>query len=1358
MTTVARQIIATSVCRGSPSPLASKHPEEDIAPLPTPSPTSYSHAEQQSGHQKPVKTKTVSFSDNRSLPPPPPARTTSSRTSAIPSYKEEVVLLRDKEKQSSPIREETSNSRDLRRLSSSSDMDGSVMSSDGAGYLRQRSNTESQATLSANRDARLPKKAQDKSNGRIINRYNKAQARPIHNKFSMSQPHLNLSELQDFVRPNDRIKKSMFFSDENQDEQDGSFGEDYGSGYQPTLMKISRGTVQKHAVAVTTPIVPPAIVSKLNRAGSDPNILETKSTSPSPKPSPVPKQEPAREPSGKRERLGSVNGTNDTGSLTGSSSIARAYREYLMEKIEKEKHAKSLSPSPSASSADDTPTQGHTHHSNDNSLSAKMQNITPDQLHALDMPDRAFYPRILAPTGTNMDYSQQNQQSVHYNGGASQSVPVQSFQTTTPNSIVANGASNVQYNSFAYATLPRNRQDLNQVQGVNMASQFRAQSVSELYTPQAGNLHSSIGGDHSGQAQAVGSRNLSASQGAVNQLHYPSQGAHETGYLRSQDTPSSERSSEHNWREESLNSQFGGSYSSNVSSLSSSTPNPYSPDSQIDGPGPAAVGTRMGGHNSDESRLDWLPRGVLPQARKPQQTASSHNTTPPGKKSLVAAALEKLTGQNSVNGVRKNIKPPVMPKPVQARRNGAVGKSQNIQEKSAYNVSAQSNVQLSPQHLSRSKHRAQQISTNLLDIRETDEQETKTVRKSSTSEIKFSEYVSINATQFPKRVKISKGFCTGSTEVTMSQGEEFDLHFVQQIKTAHMLDSNDVHYNIPLNSAAKFSVLYNPFGVEKVAMMGFQFKTAAVLMDLKNPPNVVAATLRFDGGRPESSVEPGEILILDGIKNVFHGRLLKAFSLKRNTMKYLDERCAGNFTTLPASIKMTLAQVYEHSMPLPQKVMLYPTSIMAKSIPASLQTSPMLLKQFSMSKTVIATTLTSPVENIPITNLPAISIFLDLDIEVNEVFRTQREVLMMQKRTQSLLDNLSDVPITPYVNMPSTASYVAQCALLQSLDPKLEKYNVETLTPNSITMPPKFMRKSSLKSVSSSGSEVQIEVAVDRNTELRLRLMESNYESLLSKVLAMSEHFKQVSIKVDQVHTYLSKAHSAMDRHRQKQRELERRHSSRSSLSRQHSGESTATSSHPTAPSGGNGYVHSRLRPKHSTEFESEGSGSRSPNDDVFTTKPLSGPRAKPPTLPKPKILQDGIRKRANSANRIRVTRTPSGEHVNEIERGRTSGSVVPIKDVVRRGDSSPILPTTPRALSKSSSSSRDSIDLKDYLLDIPPKGGKKVSEQLQSGSGKEQFHEEMGLDLEEIDAMTDWCSQVEDELTQLYNESILNS
>ena len=169
--------------------------------------------------------------------------------------------------------------------------------------------------------------------------------------------------------------------------------------------------------------------------------------------------------------------------------------------------------------------------------------------------------------------------------------------------------------------------------------------------------------------------------------------------------------------------------------------------------------------------------------------------------------------------------------------------------------------------------------------------------------------------------------------------------------------------------------------------------------------------------------------------------------------------------------------------------------------------------------------------------------------------------------------------------------------------------------------------------------------------------MESNYESLLSKVLAMSEQFKQVSTKVEQVHTYLSKAHSAMGRHRQKQRELERRHSSRSSLSRQHSGESSTTSNHPTAPSGGNGYVHSRLRPKLSAEFESEGSGSRSPNDDVFTTKPLSGPRAKPPTLPKPKILQDGIRKRANSADRIRVTRTPSGERVDEIERGRTSGS-----------------------------------------------------------------------------------------------------
>lgn len=1405
MTTVARQITATSL--RAPA-LVSQQPHEVKAYIMMPDKTgAVSTVSSNSSHimvtKKNVqaKQKTVSFSDSKS-PPPPPMRTTSSR-SGRPPHKEEVVL-RNPGREVSPIQaREVHDANRLRRLSGSYDVrtGGTPLApgDESTRYMRQRSKTETVLTMNPSRGNDNPQFYTLQGRGKRFNPYTgtMSQGALIHSKFSASQPQLNTIDQQNLVKPNDRIRKSMFDQDPN--EQDESMDEEYGSGYRPTLMKISHGDVQKHAVAVTTPIVP----SRMSRAGSEPNILETHSkVSPvEEEASPIPNQTERERSSSvsSKPRHNSVGGAISGGgdAMTLTTPIARAYREHLMEKIEKEKK-KSVSPSPSGSSAD-SPFPPQNQAQIGESLTTNIQNISPTQFQGLDAPDRACYPRILPPPILNTENSKQEQLSKSVDNGGYRGFPFQPFQGDTSNATTGYYVGGVSHTNFTYGTLPRNKHGLNQVQGENMGLNYRAQSVSELYSSQMAHAQS--------QMQSLNDRTdqLSNSYSAVHQTS--SQQAGFPTYLthaQSQEIPAVEWSSNQQWR--------GNSHSSSVSTSSSQSSStvPYSPASLAERRFEAVSGIK---ENSLESKLDWRTRELAPQSVP--VGILSHDPVSSGAMSTTSTDAKR----RGLNASAKNgTKPPVMPKPSLPRRNGSVLTNQhtpNNHERSTSDpslkydrgsrvatvpptrngqggpISPTSPMPLTPyphstysfeselqmkqamlchQH-GRPKHRhtsggVHHLSTSLLEIREADEMEE---HKASGSEVKFFDYVSLNSALLPKRVQVSKGFCSDSTEVTMSQGEEFNLHFVRQVKAGLVTDSNNIRYMVPLNSVAKFSVIYDPFGVDRVATMGFHFKTAGVIMDLKNPPHVVAATQDFNGGRAESSVERGEILFLNGIKNVFHGRLLKVVSLKHGVVKYLDEKCSANFTTTPTLIKMTLAQIYESSISLPQKLLLYPPESILNSIPTSLQANPVLLKQFMVTKSVIATPLTTSSEVVPVSKSPAVSISLDLDIEVHEVPMTDKQVFDVREKTQALLDNFETISITPYVDMPSTASYVSQCALLLNLDPKLEFYEAETIKPNSIRSPKdKRNFQNHPPTVNGPAAALQAKVT-DERMESRIKAIESKYNMLESKVLEIFKHLKKVSTKVDKVHVYLSKAQDAMTKHKKtvQEPEAERRHSQKSNGSPSAYRHSSPLSNNVPKPmitsiassissKSSNDRTDSRLSSKCSSESESiEGNDPRSPYDDVFLTKP-----AKPPLLPKPKSLM-GTRKKTDvmihaGKTDQKAVKNPNGKDV-EIA-GITNGhGDNPI--AIRSGSGSPAV-----AIPLVKCSSRDSIDLKDYLLENSSKA-KTISTNGVSANGLRTASRDSEEDVEVdigIDAMADelanWCSQVEDELTQLYNESILSA
>ena len=611
----------------------------------------------------------------------------------------------------------------------------------------------------------------------------------------------------------------------------------------------------------------------------------------------------------------------------------------------------------------------------------------------------------------------------------------------------------------------------------------------------------------------------------------------------------------------------------------------------------------------------------------------------------------------------------------------------------------------------------------------------------------FSDYVSYHSAKFPKRVQIIKGICSNSTKATLSQGEVFDLHFVHQTKSVMMTDSNQIQYIVPMNTLAMFSILYDPFSVEKVANLGFHFKTAGAVMDLKNPPTIMASTQIIDGGTSESSLEKGEILILQGVKNVFHGRLLKVFSVKTNSIKFLDDQCTADFTTNPAMIKMTLPQIYDCSIPLPQKTILYPSNAMENLIPNSLQAN--ALMKFTVSKFVVATAYPY-IEMSSSSECSTLDLDVSLDIHIQEVLAVEGEHEKMQQVTQKLVNNFDDRGVNPYLNMPRPSLHRVQFALLTNLDSKSTEYNTEIVPPNGITLPKP--QKDTQNSTFNSGSKSKH--VPDCGMEQRMKMIEVQQVKIETEVSSICDRLDNISCKMDKIHTYLSKAQLAMTEHKRKEGYMDQpfpnsigenlpisSDSSRfgvsltSSLSEESSIASPLSQSKTVLEQG---KAISKLHDRTSCR-SLDGNF-----DEVFVAK-----AAKRSILPKPKKFKEKTEEQT-------TTSFPLSQKDNEPTEMKEP---VKISKEEKENSGSTSDTTTHSASPKKSWIA--SVNLSEYL---PPESSAKKTDrpivnQIHCSSVQRQSSEEskFGEDLRGNIDNTDWYSQVEDELDKLYNDSFLS-
>ena len=176
--------------------------------------------------------------------------------------------------------------------------------------------------------------------------------------------------------------------------------------------------------------------------------------------------------------------------------------------------------------------------------------------------------------------------------------------------------------------------------------------------------------------------------------------------------------------------------------------------------------------------------------------------------------------------------------------------------------------------------------------------------------------------KFPLRVRVYGGYLGSSDRETLSEGDILNIHFIKQAKLG-LLRRGARKVKIPMNSALKFGILYDPENNIKGAMSGYNFQTANQLMAQMPLPKLVCTCEAFVGPTPEESVEADEVLLL---REVQYGSSLEKFllctSLVTGKQKKLPENCVAYFSTNPHKVKLFLPSIIKH-FPLPVDAMAF---------------------------------------------------------------------------------------------------------------------------------------------------------------------------------------------------------------------------------------------------------------------------------------------------------------------------------------------------------------------------------------------------------------------------------------------------
>ena len=326
-------------------------------------------------------------------------------------------------------------------------------------------------------------------------------------------------------------------------------------------------------------------------------------------------------------------------------------------------------------------------------------------------------------------------------------------------------------------------------------------------------------------------------------------------------------------------------------------------------------------------------------------------------------------------------------------------------------------------------------------------------------EISLKELASGHSKSFPLRIRILEGFRCQTSQLSISAAEEYSIHFVKHQKVVTIKDSSRQLYSVPLSSAIRFGLIYNPGKQPAVSSEPFIFESVSDIIMSKSLPKVVCAMEAYAGDTDRASLSANEVLCITRVhKPKFHGKKsLEVFSLVTNTKKLLTLDCCVHFSTDPSLVQVHLPSILDHIPNLfPGQAVLFADEDFTKSVPYSssaLLSSPVTLINSQTKTSLVA----SPVINMEIPfeegdcliDIPLDEPLADVKIVIVQPDDAS-EVKRLQNKTQTLYETMDLSKVQTYQDAASENVYVTQSLLNFSLERGHERVGIKIDAPSTI--------------------------------------------------------------------------------------------------------------------------------------------------------------------------------------------------------------------------------------------------------------------------------------------------------------------
>ncbi len=326
--------------------------------------------------------------------------------------------------------------------------------------------------------------------------------------------------------------------------------------------------------------------------------------------------------------------------------------------------------------------------------------------------------------------------------------------------------------------------------------------------------------------------------------------------------------------------------------------------------------------------------------------------------------------------------------------------------------------------------------------------------------LSLQELVEKYSQSFPMQIKVLHGFSGQTSQLTLSSGDYYNIHFMKRQEVVSLRDTLGFTYTIPLNSALQFGLVQSEDAHLQKEYDSRVYEKVSDLLALSSLPKVVCATKDVKASDDKNTIRADEILV---IKRAFKPKLLgkrslEVLSLKTQTTKVLSPDCEGCFSLSPQRNKIYLLEFVKCiPNPFPCQALIFMSndiSTTLQCISPSLLSGVVTLTGHKCETSLIASSVTYTETEDPgqvgiqeaAVDIPVDERLRDVEVAIVETVDLRQQERLFDK-TRDLFENFDITRVASCYDGPNDNVYITQSLLYASTERGSEKVGVQVDKP-----------------------------------------------------------------------------------------------------------------------------------------------------------------------------------------------------------------------------------------------------------------------------------------------------------------------